>query len=78
MLLRCVGVMMGLVMAGCGAPAPVPEISAAAMAALPQGTDLRTVWRRDDGCYFIQTEDELTGYLIKVKDNAGQQVCDPQ
>lgn len=60
----------------CTASEPLPYISPAAMAALPEGTDLQTVWRRDDGCYFIQTEDELSGYLIRVKDAGGSQVCD--
>ncbi|WP_372603684.1 hypothetical protein [Actibacterium sp.] len=51
-------------------------ISDKARAALPPGTDLSTVWRRDDGCYFIQTRDELSGYLIRVTTPDGALVCD--
>ncbi|WP_152544556.1 hypothetical protein [Actibacterium mucosum] len=68
----------GLLLAGCMSADPVGYISPAALAALPEGTDLRTVVRRDDGCYFIQTEDELSGYWIRVRDESGTQVCDPQ
>ena len=70
------GGVMGLLLAGCSAPAPAPYISPRAMAALPPGTDLRTVRRRADGCYFIQTEDELSGYLGKLTDGNGNLVCD--
>ncbi|MCV2880652.1 hypothetical protein [Actibacterium sp. XHP0104] len=66
----------GLVLAGCMSTQPTPYISEKARAALKPGTDLSTVWRRDDGCYFIQTRDELTGYLIMVRDETGRQVCD--
>jgi len=74
------GAIVGLLLAlaGCAEPpAPLPYISPEALAAIPEGTDLSTVWRRQDGCYFIQTEDELTGYLIMVKDGSDTQVCDP-
>ena len=47
-----------------------------ALAALPPRTDLRTVQRRYNGCYVIQTEDELTGYLKQVTDANGNLVCD--
>lgn len=63
--------------AGCApAPEPLPYISDKALAALPPGTDLYTVGRRDDGCYYIQTEDGLSGYLTLLRDPSGQQVCD--
>ena len=67
----------GLLLAACGpATEPVGYISPEALAAIPPGTDLSTVWRRDDGCYFIQTDDELSGYLLIVRDGTGNQVCD--
>ena len=57
-------------------PEPLPYISEKALAALPPRTDLRTVQRRYNGCYVIQTEDELTGYLKQVTDANGNLVCD--
>jgi len=73
--MACGLVLMSL--AGCGpAPEPLPYISDKAMAALPPGTDLYDVGRRDDGCYFIQTEDGLSGYLTLLRDPSGELVCD--
>ena len=70
-------VFAGLVaLAGCAPEVAPGYISPAALAAIPAGTDLSTVWRRDDGCYFIQTRDELSGYLIRVEDGQGNLVCD--
>ncbi|MFC2968746.1 hypothetical protein [Acidimangrovimonas pyrenivorans] len=64
-------------MAGCApGPAPLPYISPRARAALPPGTDLHDVKRRADGCYFIQTKDDLSGYLTPVTDTAGKLICD--
>ncbi|SMX43044.1 hypothetical protein [Actibacterium lipolyticum] len=76
---KTVLVMLAAALAGCGAPEPVaqqPYISEKARAALPSGTDLMTVRRREDGCYFIVIEDELSGYLSQVKDTNGELVCD--
>ena len=75
------GLAVGIVavLAGCSAPEPVmqqPFVSEKARAALPLGTDLSTVRRREDGCYFVVIEDELSGYLKQVKDISGQLVCD--
>ena len=64
-------------LAACAAPEPpLPYISEQALAALPKGTDLRTVRRRDDGCYLIVVDDEMSGFVHKVVDAQGRLVCD--
>ena len=68
---------VAVLVTGCAPPPPpLPYISPEAMAALPKGTDLRTVKRRADGCYFIQTSDDLSGYLTPVTGSDGKLVCD--
>jgi len=64
-------------LAACAEPEPpLPYISDEALAALPEGTDLRTVKRNPNGCYVIVIEGTLSGYVHKVKDRDGRQVCD--
>jgi hypothetical protein len=66
-----------ILLTACAAPEPpVPYVSEKARAALPKGTDLRTVRRRDDGCYLIVIEGELSGVVRKVVDRDGRLVCD--
>lgn len=66
-----------VLLTACAAPEPpVPYISEKARAALPDGTDLRTVRRREDGCYLIVIEGELSGVVRKVVDRDGRLVCD--
>ncbi|MGB8622142.1 MAG: hypothetical protein WCD16_04925 [Paracoccaceae bacterium] len=67
-----------LLLTACAPPASTSHgyISDKAMAALPPGTDLSTVHRRDNGCYFIQTRDELSGYLTDLRGPDGKIVCD--
>ena len=66
-----------LALAACAPePAPTLQISPEARAKLPPGTDLTTIRRREDGCYFYVFEDELSGVIRAVKDIRDEPVCD--
>lgn len=54
----------------------IPNISPAAMAALPQGVDPRFLIRDSNGCYGIALEAAEVPTGIALRNDAGQQVCD--
>lgn len=63
--------------AGCTEPAADQVVlPARVLAALPQGVGPEDVVRRDDGCYFIVIEDELSGVIRPINDERGFVMCD--
>lgn len=66
-----------LALAACSTSESVTyDISPRAMAALPPDQDLSMVHRGTDGCYMYIKKGPLTGHLLPLTDETGDQICD--
>lgn len=73
------GIVALLALAACAPPKTIiPNISQEALDAMGPGQDLTQVRRNRSGCYLIQSEDDLAGFLMPVRDVFGENVCDEQ
>ena len=72
-----IGVGILTALSACAPSGPSVTLSEEARAAIPAGTDLSTIAKRADGCYFIVDKRGLSGFTQPLRDTSGIPICDP-